>query len=341
MNILGIETSCDETAIAVVKNGTEILSNVIASSQELQKQYGGVYPEMAARKQAEVIIPVLDTAINNYGSSIETIDCIAVTNRPGLIGSLLIGVEMAKTLGFTLNKPLIPVDHVKAHIYANWLARRSFSKGRLISNKLPQFPALCLIVSGGHTELALMKDHGDFTLLGQTQDDAAGEAFDKTARLLGLPYPGGPAIEKEAKNGDPKAYSFPRGMIGSKDYKFSFSGFKTAVLRETKKIETVDSPTKADLASSIQEAIVDILVKKTIKAALEFKPKSIIVSGGVAANSRLREKMKEAIEVNNSSIDLYIPPIKLCTDNGAVIASYAFFNNHPTSWENIVATAYS
>lgn len=330
MNILGIETSCDETAIAVVKNGTEILSNVIASSQELQKQYGGVYPEMAARKQAEVIIPVLNSAINKYGSSIETIDCIAVTNRPGLIGSLLIGVEMAKTLGFTLNKPLIPVNHVKAHIYANWL-----------SGSNPQFTALCLIVSGGHTELVLMKNHGDFTLLGQTQDDAAGEAFDKTARLLGLPYPGGPAIEKEAKNGDPKAYSFPRGMIGSKDYKFSFSGFKTAVLRETKKIETIDSQTKADLAASIQEAIVDVLVKKTIKAALEYKPKSIVVSGGVAANSRLRGKMKEAIEVNNSSIDLYIPPIKLCTDNGAIIASYAYFNNHPKPWKNIVATSYS
>ena len=330
MNILGIETSCDETAIAVVKNGTNILSNVIASSQELQKQYGGVYPEMAARKQAEVIIPVLDTAINNYGSSIETIDCIAVTNRPGLIGSLLIGVEMAKTLSYTLNKPLIPVDHVKAHLYANWL-----------DGKSPQFPALCLIVSGGHTNLMLMKNHGIFTLLGQTQDDAAGEAFDKTGRLLGLFYPAGPLIEKLSKNGDPKAFDLPRGMIGSKDYNFSFSGFKTAVLRETKKIETIDPQTKADLAASIQEAIIDVLVKKTIKAALEYKPKSIIVSGGVAANSRLRGKMKEAIKVNDSSIDLYIPPIKLCTDNGAVIASYAYFNNHPVSWKNIVATAYS
>lgn len=328
MNILGIETSCDETGIAVVKNGTEILSNVISSSRRLQEQYGGVYPEMAARKQAEVIIPVLETAIQEYGKDIFSIDAISVTVKPGLIGSLVVGVEMAKTLSYVLQKPLIPVDHVKAHIYANWLHK-----------SIPRFPALCLIVSGGHTELLLMKNHGDFTLLGQTLDDAAGEAFDKTGRLLNLPYPAGPLIEKLSKEGNSKAYEFPRGMIASKDLNFSFSGFKTAVLRETKKIGNLTEKTKADLAASIQEAIVDALVSKTIKAVKEYKPHSLVISGGVSANTRLRTKLKEAVNKEKLNLPLYIPPISLCTDNGAVIATYAYFNSKPEKWNTITASS--
>lgn len=320
MNILGIETSCDETGAAIVKDGTQILSNVVSSSVELQKKYGGVYPEMAARKQVEVIIPVLEQALRVKGK--EEIDAIAVTVGPGLIGSLLVGIECAKTLAYVLNKPIIPVNHIRAHIYANWLT----------THNSPQFPALCLTVSGGHTELLLMEDHGKWKLLGQTLDDAAGEAFDKTARLIGLPYPGGPEIQKHAKTGNPKAFNFPRGMVGSKDYNFSFSGFKTAVLREVSKLNI--SQLTVDLSASIQEAIVDVLVKKTLKAAEEFKPKSIIVSGGVAANTRLREKFNA-----QSPIPVYIPPVNLCTDNGAVIASYAYFNFKPIPWQETQALA--
>lgn len=320
MIILGIETSADETGIAVVKDGRQILSNVVASSVELQKKYGGIYPEMAARKQVEVIIPVLNEALRVKGEA-ERIDAIAVTIGPGLIGSLLVGAECAKTLAYVLNKPIIPVNHVLAHVYANWLY-----------GKTPRLPAMCLIVSGGHTQLMLMESHGKFKLLGQTLDDAAGEAFDKTARLLGFPYPGGPEIQKEALKGKPKMFNFPRGMIGSKDYNFSFSGFKTAVLREVTKLGRLTPQNISDLAFEIQEAITDVLVKKTLKAALEFQPKSILVSGGVAANTKLREKFN-----SQSPIPVHIPPVHLCTDNGAVISSYAYFNNKSVDWKVIQA----
>ncbi|MCL5019011.1 MAG: tRNA (adenosine(37)-N6)-threonylcarbamoyltransferase complex transferase subunit TsaD [Patescibacteria group bacterium] len=326
MIILGIETSCDETSVALVDNGITILSNVVSSSSELQNKYGGVFPEVAAREQARLMIPVLEETFSKASLTFENIDAIAVTVGPGLIGSLLVGVETAKTLAFVLDKPIIPVNHVLAHLYANWLK----------PHLQPKFPALCLIVSGGHTDLLLMENHGKIKILGQTLDDAAGEAFDKTARLLGLPYPGGPSIENIAKNGNPKAFNFPRGMIGSKDYNFSFSGLKTAVLREIKKIN-LPSSTIPNLAASIQEAIVDILVKKTLIAAEEFKPKSILLSGGVAANSRLREKFQ--LEIRNSSLEipLFIPSPSLCTDNAAAIAAYAYFNYHHQPWKRIEA----
>lgn len=336
MKILGIETSCDETACAIVKNGTKILTNIVASSKKIQAQYGGIYPEMAAREQVKVIIPVLDETLKKYAQEVKTIDAIAAAIGPGLIGSLLVGVETAKTLAFALNKPIIPVNHVLAHLYANWITPPSS-----IIHHPPSFPALCLIVSGGHTELLLMKGHGKFELLGQTLDDAAGEAFDKTARLLGLPYPGGPEIEKFAKNGNPQAFNFPRGMIGSKDYNFSFSGLKTAVLREIKKINSLSSiiyhPSTiiSDLAASIQEAIVDALVKKTLKASQEFRPKCILIAGGVAANSRLREKISFEICRLKLAISLFIPPPAFCTDNAAIIASSAYFNFKPVPWQEV------
>lgn len=337
MKILGIETSCDETGVAIVENGTRILANVVSSSKELQSKYGGVFPEAAAREQVKVMIPVLKEAVKMYRKKLETIDTIAVTVGPGLIGSLLVGVETAKTLAFALNKPIIPVNHLKAHIYANWLNPNPHLHPKLTTHTAPKFPALCLIVSGGHTELVLMENHGKFKLLGQTLDDAAGEAFDKTARLLGLPYPGGPSIQKEAKNGDPKAFTFPRGMISSKDYNFSFSGLKTAVLREYKKNKNLTSQIKADLAASTQEAITDVLVKKTLKAEEEFQPKSILLAGGVVANSRLRKKFVFEIKKRKLAIPLFIPSPSLCTDNAAYVSSYAYFNYYPQPWKNIEA----
>lgn len=323
MKILAIETSCDETAVAIVENGNVILANVVATSKEMQAQYGGIYPEMAAREQVKVMVPVLTQALRVKRKG-ERIDAIAVTVGPGLIGSLLVGVETAKTLAFVLNKPIIPVNHVLAHLYANWLC----------GEKQPEFPAVCLIVSGGHTELLLMKGHGNFQVLGQTLDDAAGEAFDKTARLIGFPYPGGPAIQKEAEKGNAKAFNFPRGMISSKDFNFSFSGLKTAVLREYKSIKKLTSQTRADLAASIQEAIVDVLVRKTLKAVEEFKPKSILIAGGVAANSLLRKQFQDKVQT-----PVFIPPPDLCTDNASYIAAYAYFNYKPIHWSKIQAFA--
>ncbi len=301
MTILGIETSCDETAAAIVEDGVKIISNVVASSQSLHAKFGGIIPENAAREQVKSMIPVIKEAL------ITDVDAIAVTVGPGLIGSLLVGVETAKALALVWKKPIIPVNHLVGHIYANWL-----------DGKVPQFPALVLIVSGGHTELVLMRDHGEFKLIGSTRDDAAGECFDKCARILNLGYPGGPAIEKAAiKN---NLCKLPRPMINQKNYDFSFSGLKTAVMNSKEK-------NKNFLAYELQEAITDVLVKKTLRAAEEFQPKSILLCGGVAANKRLREKIPQAI----------VPPVNLCTDNAAYIASAAYFNFHPVPWQQISA----
>ena len=349
MKILGVETSCDETAAAVVENGTKILSNVVASSAQLHKKTGGIIPEVAAREQVKCIIPVIQEAIKLAGGrwriargkkttsykppATSQIDAIAVTFGPGLIGPLLVGVETAKTLAFLFKKPIVPVNHLLGHIYANWLSRE----------EKPELPAVALVASGGHTELVLMKDHDKFLWLGGTRDDASGEAFDKIARILGLGFPGGPAIEKKAKDGNPKAFPLPRPMINQENFDFSFSGLKTAVLRLVKSQQcrfdaTIvdDNIHLPDLAASVQEAIVDCLVKKTIKAALKYKAKSILLSGGVAANKRLRGKMKLEIEKwGNGEIKLFVPPINLCTDNAAFVASYAFFNFKPIPWEKI------
>lgn len=311
MRILGIETSCDETAAAVVKDGTKILSNVMTSSVELHQKTGGIIPEVAAREQVRCIIPVIEEALTSK------IDVIAVTIGPGLIGSLLVGVETAKTLAYVWKKPIVPVNHLQAHLYANWL-----------EDKKPRFPTIGLVVSGGHTDLVLMKNHGKLKWLGGTRDDAAGECFDKTARLLGLSYPGGPAIEKTAQKGNSQAFDLPRPMIKQKNFDFSFAGLKTAVSRVTKEQKTKIK--KEDLAASIQQAIVDVLVEKTVRAAEKYKVKSVLLAGGVAANKKLREKMK--LEIN-----LFVPPPKLCTDNATYIAACAYFNYQPISWQKIKA----
>lgn len=355
MRILGIETSCDETAAAVVKDGARILSNIIASSAEMHAKTGGVIPEQAARQQLISIIPVIDKAIKESGQNYQYIDALAVTAGPGLIGSLLVGVETAKTLACVWNKPIIPVNHLLAHVYANWLTDRPADDNR---QSTPDFPALALVVSGGHTDLVILKGHGQIGWLGGTRDDAAGEAFDKTARLLGLPYPGGPSIAAEAAkftiNNSQFSIHLPRPMINEDNFDFSFSGLKTAVLSRVKE---QDRPTRfvesrragraggkrvkeintSQFAYEVQEAICDCLVAKTLKAVKKFKPKSLLLAGGVAANSRLREKFQ--LEIGSSSLEIkfYVPPPKLCTDNAACVASYADFNYSPIPWKNIKA----
>lgn len=317
MRILGVETSCDETAAAVVENGTKILSNAVASSVELHQKTGGIIPEVAAREQIKCIIPVIQEAIQSSKVKAQSLEAIAVTAGPGLIGSLLVGVETAKTLAYIWKKPIIPVNHLQAHLYANWL-----------EEKKPQFPALGLVVSGGHTELVLMEAHGKYQWLGGTRDDAAGECFDKTARLLGLSYPGGPEIARLAKKGNPQAYDLPRPMIKQENLDFSFSGLKTAVInlkRKEKKIR------KADLAASIQQAIVDVLAAKTVQAVKKHQVKNVLLAGGVAANQLLRKQLAKKL----GKIKLYVPSPKLCTDNATYIASWAFFNYQPVSWKKI------
>jgi N6-L-threonylcarbamoyladenine synthase len=323
MKILGIETSCDETSAAIVQDGKKILSNAVASSLPLHAKTGGVIPEVAAREQVKSMIPTLEEALDSSGVNQKGIDAIAVTYGPGLVGSLLVGVETAKTLSYVWNKPLVPVNHLIGHVYANWLE----------NPKPPTFPNLVLIVSGGHTELVLMEGHGVFKWLGGTRDDAAGEAFDKTARLLGVGYPGGPAIQRSAEKGDRNRYDLPRPLSESSDFDFSFSGLKTAVVNLITKVgptTNITSKQTADLSASIQEAVVDSLLKKTLKAAKKFAVGEIILAGGVAANERLREKAKESF----SGKVVYSNP-KLSVDNAAMVAGAAFFNFKPVSWENI------
>jgi len=332
MIILGIETSCDETAAAVVENGTKILSNVVASSVELHQKTGGIIPEIAAREQIKCIIPVINEAIKQSSNiTINNIDALTVTIGPGLIGSLLVGVETARTLAYVWKKPIIPINHLQAHLYANWL---------ISENSAPQFPVIALVVSGGHTDLVLMKNHGKIKWLGGTRDDAAGECFDKAARVLGLGYPGGPAIAAEAEKLDasryPLAAKLPRPMIDDDNFDFSFSGLKTAVINRVKEQENkrvkIDMP---QFAFEIQEAITDVLVAKTIRAAQKYQVKSILLAGGVAANSRLREKLSNHPIIQSSSYQLFVPPPKLCTDNATDIAACAFFNYQPVPWEKI------
>lgn len=343
MIILGIETSCDETAAAIVENGTKLISNVVASSQAMHAKYGGIIPDQAAREQLKSILPVIQEALT------QNIDAIAVTVGPGLIGSLLVGVETAKALAFAWNKPIIPVTHLIGHVYANWIdsevsensdpqnVRRSdnLKIRNSGSPSFPSFPALVLLVSGGHTELILMKGHGKFKLLGSTRDDAAGECFDKCARLLNLGYPGGPAIEAAASkctmNNVQSTIKLPRPMINDKSFDFSFSGLKTAVLGR-------QGENPNSLAYELQEAVTDVLVEKTIRAAEDHQVKSVLLAGGVAANSRLREKMLSTMNHElGSTMSLFVPPVSLCTDNAAYIAAAAFFNYQPVSWRKINA----
>jgi N6-L-threonylcarbamoyladenine synthase len=305
MKILGIETSCDETAAAVVEDGTRILSNQIASQVEIHARYGGVVPEVASRQHLLSIIPVVERAMTEAGVSWENLSGIAVTVGPGLAGSLLVGVNVAKAMALSQGLPLIGVNHLEAHIYANWLGNDSVS-----------FPVVCLIVSGGHSDLVLMKGHGDYVVLGRTRDDAAGEAFDKAARILGLGYPGGPAIEKASKEGA-ASIQLPRAWLkGSHD--FSFSGVKTALLRL---VEAGKVPSVADGAASFQAAVVEVLVTKTVSAARERRVKKIMLSGGVASNSSLREQL-----VKHSPLPISVPPPVLCTDNAAMVAACGYYH---------------
>ncbi|MFH1683525.1 MAG: tRNA (adenosine(37)-N6)-threonylcarbamoyltransferase complex transferase subunit TsaD [Candidatus Margulisiibacteriota bacterium] len=309
MHILAIETSCDETSAAVVKNGKEILSNVIATQVEFHKKYGGIVPEIASRKHIEVINPIIKEALEKAKVKFKDLDAVAVTYGPGLVGSLIVGLCAAKAIAYSLEIPLIGVNHLEGHIYANFL----FAK--------PKFPFVCLMVSGGHTLLALIKGHGEYELVGQTRDDAAGEAFDKVARFLKLGYPGGPIIDKLAKEGNPNAVKFTRPMLED-GFDFSFSGIKTAVVNHVN--NNPDKTSAADLAASFQQAAVDVLTEKTLRATRKYKCKTIALAGGVAANSTLRRDMAE--KGRQAGIEVLIPPLKLCTDNAAMIGCAAHYH---------------
>jgi len=312
--ILAIESSCDETSAAVVKNGREIMSNIVSSQIATHQIYGGVVPEIASRKHVEVISEVIRSALNESNIPKERLDAIAVTYGPGLVGALLVGVSVAKGLAFGLSVPLIGVHHIEGHISANYIQYKELEP-----------PFVCLIVSGGHTQIVNVTGYGHYQLIGHTLDDAAGEAFDKVARVLGLGYPGGPAIDRIAKQGNPKAIAFPRASIKGRLYDFSFSGLKTAVINYLHNMEQKgETYSKADVAASFQEAVIDVLVEKTINSTLMLNQKQIVLAGGVAANSLLREKMK--VEAAKHNMQFYCPSPKLCTDNAAMIASAGYYN---------------
>ncbi|MDQ3707076.1 MAG: tRNA (adenosine(37)-N6)-threonylcarbamoyltransferase complex transferase subunit TsaD [Chloroflexota bacterium] len=347
MNILAIETSCDETSVAVVRNGRHILANVIASQIPLHQKYGGVVPELASRQHVVTIVPVLDEALKRSSVDWSQVDAIAVTKGPGLSPALLVGVNAAKALAFARRKPLLGVNHMEGHIYSNWLIPEAASAAGETPPE-PQFPVLNLIVSGGHSELVLMTGHGQYQMLGKTIDDAAGEAFDKAARILGLGYPGGPAIQRASEGGDPNRFQLPRAWLKG-TYDFSFSGLKTALLRKVQEYGVVTSKPApwqkqeseganghtspaaavpiverelpvADLAASFQAAVVDALVEKTAAAAAEYNAREVLVAGGVAANGLLRSRLKERLPM-----PFRYPPIVLCTDNAAMIAAAAHY----------------
>lgn len=359
MRILGIETSCDETAASLVEDGRKILSNAFSSSEALHQKYGGIVPEVAARRQLEVIIPVIHEALEEANRSwhiadsrsaktirhkpYAVLDALAVTVGPGLIGSLLVGVETAKALALAWDLPLVPVNHLVGHIYAAWLD----------SPRTPQFPLVALVVSGGHTDLVFMEGHGKIKWLGGTRDDAAGEAFDKVARILGGPYPGGPWIGKISKMknkkfppeadqplaekmGKGESVRFPRPLMEEDNFDFSFSGLKTAVLSEVSKIPLSALRTQhLALAFEFQEAAVEVLVEKTLRAAAKYRVRDIIVAGGVSANSRLRQMLNAKCQMLN--YNLFIPPLELCTDNAPYIAAAAYYNFKPRPLEKIKA----
>ncbi len=336
MIILGIETSCDETSAAIVKadknnDKVNLLSNVIATSLSLHTKTGGVIPEVAAREQIKYIIPVINEALDKANIKLSQVNSIAVTVGPGLIGSLLVGVETAKTFAYLLNKPIISVNHLFGHIYANFINGENMEKEPI------DFPSLALIVSGGHTDLVLIKEHGNIKWLGGTRDDAAGEALDKIGRLLNLAYPAGPMIENLAKKGDSKKYNFPRPLISSDDFDFSFSGLKTAVLRQVNSLPTLTQEDIENVCASSQKAVIDTLVTKTIKAAKQYNVRSILLGGGVAANQTLKEELKSLIDIHLPSARLFVPNKNLCTDNAAMIATAAFFNYQTLPWSKIEA----
>lgn len=382
VKILAIESSCDETAAAVVENGTTVLSNIISTQIDLHKKYGGVVPEIAARAHIENIIPVIASALNIANCDWNNIGAIAVTQGPGLLGSLLIGVNTARTLAYLKKKPLIVVNHLEGHIYANFVrviknqsldfARdkksniKDSDEPRTTNHELPKFPILALTVSGGHTNIIYMKEHLHYKILGQTIDDAAGEAFDKVAKLLDLGYPGGPIISKLAEKGNPTAYDFPRTDLTSPpkrdsrgylvkpkpNLNFSFAGLKTAVLTEIKKCQqsavrgrhtkninpaSCELPT-ADLSASFQQAVIDILIRNTANAIKMYKPKSVLLSGGVAANKQLRKQLSERLAAGGWRLDFFVPPKILCTDNATMIGAAAYqkyLRKNFTDWRKL------
>lgn len=327
MNILSIETSCDETAIAIINtknNKTEILANIVSSQVELHAEWGGVVPNLAAREHTKNILPVLKEALETAKLTKDNIDLISVTQGPGLIPALLVGVTTAKSLAYAWQKPLLGIHHIEGHIYANWA-----------ENDDVQFPVLALVVSGGHTQLILMKDHLQYKIVGETQDDAVGEAYDKVARMLGLGYPGGPIIDKKAGEFEENPSSefddveLPRPMINSKDYNFSFSGLKTAALYAVKKFREKNNLSNEDnlpktfinkIANEFQSAATEVLIKKAIKAAREFKVKSVVLAGGVSANKALRSRLEKAVNENLPNVDFTVPPFTYCLDNATMIA---------------------
>jgi N6-L-threonylcarbamoyladenine synthase len=311
IRMLGIETSCDETAVAIVRDGRVIESNVIASQTDLHERYGGVVPEQASRAHVRAIVPALLQARAQATVDWDDIDAIAVTHGPGLAGALLVGVNAAKGLAFARSKPLLGINHLEGHLYANWLEAAA-------NQSEPAFPILAVIVSGGHSDIVLATDHGQFQRLGRTRDDAAGEAFDKVARLLGLPFPGGPPIEQAALEGDPERFPFPRAWLEPDSWDFSFSGLKTAVLHEVR--AQGESLPVADLAASFQAAVVDVLATKAVRAARAFGARQIALGGGVAANRSLRARLEGLADV-----PVLCPPPRLCTDNGAMVAVAGYY----------------
>lgn len=311
--ILAIETSCDETAAAVVKNGREVLSNTIYTQIKLHTLFGGVVPEIASRKHIEKINIVIETALKEAGVSLEDIDAIAVTYGPGLVGALLVGVAEAKAIAYATKKPLVGVHHIEGHISANYIEHKELEP-----------PFLCMVASGGHSHLVLVKDYGEYEIIGRTRDDAAGEAFDKVARAIGLGYPGGPKIEKKAKEGNDKAIVFPKAKVAENPYDFSFSGLKSAVLNyingcKMKRQEI----NEADIAASFQKAVIDVLVEHAVHAAKEYRIDKFAIAGGVASNQTLREAMEKACK--ERGIQFYHPSPIFCTDNAAMIGSAAYY----------------
>ncbi len=354
MNILAIETSCDETSAAIVRDGRHVLANVIASQIDIHQKYGGVVPEVASRQHILYIGPVLQEALAQAALGWDKIDAVAVTNGPGLAGALLVGVNTGKAIAFARQKPFIGVNHLESHIYANWLIPPVLEGPGEVPPPTPQFPLVTLIVSGGHTEIVLMHGHGQYELLGKTQDDAAGEAYDKVARVMGLGYPGGPLIEKAAAGGDPRRFPFARAWLKG-SYDFSFSGLKTAVLRKVEEYQALppkpipfsgaaqavyrsaarqegqrpnaphlDEPLPvADIAASFQAGVVEVLATKTAQAAQAYEAKSILIAGGVAANKALRTALAERAAARG--LKLNFPPPIFCTDNAAMVAAAAYF----------------
>lgn len=311
--VLGIETSCDETAAAVVADGRRICSNIIASQVALHQRYGGVVPEIASRRHVELILPVIDTALSEAGVRFDDLAGIAVTHGPGLVGSLLVGLSAAKAIALARDIPLIGVNHIEGHIYANFLEHPGVEP-----------PLVCLTVSGGHTEIFYVEESGVYHVLGRTRDDAAGEAIDKVGRVLGLPYPAGPELERLAQKGNPKAFTLPRGLQGEEGYDFSFSGLKTAALNLLRDLELQGGELpREDVAASLQEAIFDVLVERSVRAAKNRGVSTLLLSGGVAANGTLRERLRQ--EAAAHGIQMFVPSPSLCTDNAAMIASAGYF----------------